>query len=124
MKRRTEVLLLVAAAATLAGCEGVPVHIENAVPPDIDRSQVRIIEADAHGYQILLLIPVALGTRHARAWEELQEKAGDAYITDVELREGWYWALIGTVYHSTFRAKAYPRNRPADPPPDGLDGTQ
>jgi hypothetical protein len=98
-----------ALALTSAGCHGMPVHIDNVVPDDLDHSTGRVVEGDAYGFQFILLIPMGVNTRHARAWADLQEKAGDAYVTDVELKEGWFYGLVGTLYHTTFRAKAYPR---------------
>ena len=97
-------------ALLAAGCHGTPVHIDNAVPDNIDRSTGHIVEGDAHGFQFILLIPMGVNTRHERAWEDLKSKAGDAYITNVEMKEGWFYGLIGTLYHTTFRATAYPRH--------------
>jgi len=101
--------LLLVAAVLAAGCAGTPIHIHNGVPPDIDRSTGRSVEGDAYGFQAILLIPMGVNTRHVRAWEELLGKAGDAYVTDVQLKESWTWCLVGTLYHTTLRATAYPR---------------
>jgi hypothetical protein len=100
-------------ALTCAACTGVPVRIDNAVPPEVDRSTGRVVEGDAYGVQLFLYIPAGVNTRHARAWEELQRNAGDAYVTNVELKEGWYYLLLGTLYHSSFRATAYPKAPPS-----------
>ena len=120
--RRILALAVLAAALVAAGCKGTPVHIDNVVPVDLDRSTGRVVEGKAYGFQFILLIPMGVNTRHARAWEELKANAGDAYITDVELKEGWFYGLIGTLYYSTFRAKAYPRKpgieMPVGPAPE------
>jgi hypothetical protein len=105
--------LLIAALVACAGCRGVPITIHNAVPPDIDRSTARTVEGDAYGVQAFLLIPIGIGTRHKRAWDDLLLKAGDSYVTNVELKEAWTWALLGTIYHTTFRATAYPKRAAA-----------
>jgi hypothetical protein len=106
---RRVALGLAAVLALCGACKGTPVFIDNGVPPGIDRSQARTVEGDAWGYQLLLFLPLGVNTRHARAWQELLDKAGDAYVTNVQLKEGWRWGVIGTFYHSTFRATAYPR---------------
>jgi len=112
MKRRAAVALVLC-AAVVAGCAGTPIHIHNAVPADVDRSTGRIVEGDAYGFQAILLIPMGVNTRHARAWRDLLEKAGDSYVTDVQLKEGWLYCLVGTLYHTTLRATAYPKTKTA-----------
>jgi hypothetical protein len=97
-------------ALLCAACKGAPIHIDNVVPSGIDHSTGRMVEGDAYGFQAMLLIPMGVNSRHERAWDELLTNAGDAYVTDVQLKETWYWALVGTLFHTTFRATAYPKN--------------
>jgi hypothetical protein len=113
MSARPLTAVALAAALATAGCRGVPVHIDNAVPPDIDRSAGRTIEGDAYGFQFVLLIPAGVNTRHERAWQEILDQAHGDYVTNVQLKEGWYYGIIGTLYHTTFRATAYPRRSTA-----------
>jgi hypothetical protein len=107
MRRLAAVCL---AALLCAACAGAPVRIDNYVPPDVDRGTGRVVEGSATGYQFMLFIPLGINDRHARAFEELKKNAGDAWITNVQEKEGWTYLLIGTAYTATFRATAYPKN--------------
>ena len=53
-------------------------------------------------------IPIKINGRQARAYEELKNAAGSDYITDVKIQESWTYAFLGTVYHTTLTATAYP----------------
>jgi hypothetical protein len=101
-------------AALCAACAGTPVRIGDAVPPNLDRTQGRAVFGTATGYQILQFIPYDNNDRHARAYEQLRENAGNAYITDVAVKESWTYLLLGTAYTTTFRATAYPKTGTAD----------
>ncbi len=114
------VLGCLALAALAAGCAGDPVHIDNYVPAGIDRGRGRVVEGSAGSFQLLILFPIRNGSRHARAWERLVEKAPNCWITDVQLKESWFYGFVGTGYHSTFRATAYPKDGSAAlPGPEG-----
>jgi hypothetical protein len=102
-------------AALCAACAGAPVRIGDTVPPDVDRSQGRAVFGTATGYQIFECIPYDNNDRHARAYQQLKQNAGDAYITDVAVKESWTFLLLGTGYTTTFRAMAYPKPAAAAP---------
>ena len=101
--------------SSLAGCVGTKVEIASYVPPNVDRSQGRTVTASSTGFQLFWLIPIAINTRQARAYEQLQRRAGDAYITDVKIMEGWRYAFVGTIYKTQFEATAYPRTPVVEP---------
>ncbi len=102
-------------AALCAACAGTPVRIGDTVPPDVDRTQGRAVFGTATGYQILACIPYDNNDRHARAYRQLKQNAGDAYITDVAVKESWTYLGVGTAYTTTFRATAYPKPAAAAP---------
>lgn len=104
-------------ACSLAGCVGTKVEISSYVPPNIDRSCGRTVTGSATGFQLFTLIPIAMNRRHERAYEKLKARAGDAYITDVKIQEGWRYAFVGTIYKTQFEATAYPKT--ATIPPAG-----
>jgi hypothetical protein len=101
---------IVLLGALSVGCAGHPVQFHNAVPAGIDRSGARQVEGSASGLQLLHFIPIGTNSRHARAYQQLLAEAGDAYVTDVKMREGWWYALVGTIYRTTFQATAYPKS--------------
>jgi hypothetical protein len=96
-------------AALCSGCAGVPVQVGDRVPPDADRSDGRTVWGTATGYQILQFIPYDNNDRHERAYAQLKQSAGDAWITDVAVKEAWTYLFLGTAYTTTFRATAYPK---------------
>jgi hypothetical protein len=117
---RTSVALAIATlsvAALCAACAGTPVRVGDTVPPDVDRSHGRAVFGVATGYQILAIFPYDNNDRHARAYQQLKQMAGDAYVTDVAVKESWTYLGLGTAYTTTFRAKAYPKS-PAPAPAD------
>jgi len=100
-------------AALCAACHGVPVQVGDIVPADVDRTTGRAVWGEATGYQILLVVPYDNNDRHARAYEQLKQRAGDAWITDVAVKESWTYLVLGTAYTTTFRATAYPKTAAA-----------
>jgi hypothetical protein len=98
-----------ALAVLCSSCKGTPVQVGDYLPPDVDRSRGRQVEGEASGFQLFHFIPISNNDRHARAYADLVSAAGDSYITNVQVKEGWTWAAVGTVYHTTFRATAYPK---------------
>jgi hypothetical protein len=120
--RRTSAVLSAAtfaAAGLCAACTGVPVRIGDQVPSDVDRTKGRAVFGTATGYQILQCIPYDNNDRHQRAYEQLRQNAGEAYVTDVAVKESWTYLFLGTAYTTTFRATAYPKPSPVPPPPSG-----
>jgi hypothetical protein len=91
------------------GCIGTVVHLQSAPLEEVGSSKWRTITGHASGFQLFLLIPLNIHNRHARAYERLLHEAGSDCIADIRIQEKWKYAFIGTVYSTTFIAKAYPR---------------
>ena len=102
-------------ACFLAGCAGTKVNIDSYVPQNVDRTGGKTVKGSASGFQLFWLIPISINGRQARAYEELKRNAGNAYITDVKIMEGWRYAFVGTVYVTDFEATAYPKDAAMGP---------
>jgi len=108
-------LLSVVAIATFAiwftGCAGKPITFKSVDPKSYAdmKDKGRTITASASGFQLLLLIPISVNTRHESAYGQLLAQANGDYITDVKIEESWTYAFIGTVYTTTITATAYPK---------------
>jgi hypothetical protein len=101
------------ACLLLAACSGTPIKT-GATNQRIDTAETdfgkgRRITASASGFQLLLLIPISINSRHERAYRTLLSQAGSDYVTDIKINESWAYALVGTVYKTTIEAVAYPR---------------
>lgn len=99
----------------LQGCAGTPVSM--GVTHGFDRAAYdmenpRKVSISTSGLQLLLFIPIALNDRHARAYSALEAQAGGGLISDVQVRESWTYAFVGTVYKTTIDANVYPRRQP------------
>lgn len=108
----TKGLAALAASAVLAGCAGVPVNFSERSVTDraqVESKQGRKISAKASGFQLLLLIPIAVNGRQSNAYEALLKEAGDSVLTDITVTESWTYAFVGTIYTTTIEATAYPR---------------
>ena len=93
-----------------AGCAGKAVQIESIADQAYDASKGREVEISASGLQLLLLIPIMINSRQARAYQALCNMAGaDHVITNVRVQESWKYAFVGTVYTTTMRATLYPK---------------
>lgn len=90
------------------GCSGVPVRMVSSPQRSIDTTKGRVIYARSCGFQLLLLIPIMVNGRQARAYQALLMTAGSDYITDVKMKESWIYGFVGTAYCSEFQATAYP----------------
>lgn len=112
MKTIRIILTLIVACFVFSGCTGAPVAFNAAnqqlETANVDFSNGRNLSASASGFQLLLLIPININDRQERAFQILRGQAGDAYITDIKIKESWTWAFVGTVYKTTIEAKAYP----------------
>lgn len=104
---------LAIACLLLAACSGAPIKTgatnQRIDTANIDFAQGRKISASASGFQLLLLIPISINSRHERAHKILLAQAGGDYVTDVKINESWTYALVGTVYKTTLEAMAYPQ---------------
>ena len=93
-------------------CSGRPIKLicvnQCSNMANVDFSKGRTISSTAFGLQLFLFIPIAINSRHARAWHALLAQAGADYVTDVKIKEDWTWAYVGTVHSTTIEATAYP----------------
>lgn len=104
--------IIILSLFVLSGCAGRPIELgptnTKTNLTDIDFNNGRNLSATASGFQLLLLIPIQINSRHERAYQILQGQAGGDYITDIEIQESWGWGFVGTIYTTTIKAKAYP----------------
>ena len=97
-------------AVSLSGCVGEVMRVGPVTDMgSIDRTRGRRISAQATGLQLFAVLPIGTNSRHAEAFEDLREQAGNDVIADVSLRESWYYAVFGTVFTTAMEATAYPR---------------
>ena len=106
---KTSLLLFAGASLLLSGCVGGPVTLKSFPATDVVVASGRPISADACGFQLLLLLPLGVNSRLERAFEELQEKAGNDQIANLTIEENWGYGFVGTVYCTKLQAKAYQR---------------
>jgi len=108
---------LAVASLLLAACSGTPIKTgaarQGIDTANVDFSKGRKISASASGFQLLLLIPISINSRHERAFRTLLGQAGDDYVTDIKINESWTYAFVGTVYRTTLEATAYPKTSEA-----------
>ena len=90
------------------GCVGTKVNFANAPVGNLDLTRSRTISGSSSGFQLLLFIPIGINGRQAEAYERLKQAAGTDLITDIRIQESWTYAFVGTVYHTTLTATAYP----------------
>ena len=109
MKTFSKILMAIFVMA-LFGCSGYPVKVESVTDQTtIDKTQGRKISAQASGFQLLLLIPININSRHERAYQALMDRAGNGRIADLNVIESWTYALVGTLYTTTMEATVYPK---------------
>ena len=97
---------VVCMVAMLAACQGVPIKLSTDTTPVAYNANVSTVEAKSCGFQLLMLIPINVNKRHARAWSTLQMRAHGAALTDVKVMDEWFWAGVGTIYCTTLSATA------------------
>ena len=89
-------------------CSGTPVSFATGQSPPLDLEHGRSIKAEACGFQLFLLFPIAVNGRQERAYESLRKQSGSDFITEVAVRERWVYGLVGTVYCTELTAMARP----------------
>jgi hypothetical protein len=102
----------VACAVLLAGCAGTPANFAPKGVTDvaqIDTTKGRKISSEASGFQLLLLIPIKVNSRHVDAYQGLVDQAGDGVLADITVTESWKYAFVGTIYTTTMEATVYPK---------------
>ena len=66
-----------------------------------------MVSSGACGFQLLLLIPIGINSRQTRAYDALVQNAGGAALTDVKMRERWFYGFVGTGYCTELTATVY-----------------
>ncbi len=94
---------------SVAACVSGPATFKTPLPGSYDASRGREISTGACGFQLLLVIPIAINSRFERAYHALNRLAGDNVLTNVRLQEKWTYAFIGTVYCTNLEATADPK---------------
>lgn len=113
--------IAVLAGGLLAGCQGLPLDLSKRGVTDraqIDPYKGRRIAAEATGFQLLLLIPIAINGRYQTAYNDLLRQAGDDLLSDVTVTESWQWGFVGTLHTTRIEATAYPRKAAVTPAAD------
>ena len=107
--RSKRVALLTASLwiASVPGCVSQPVRLEAPTAPIAAGATGRPVSASACGFQLLLLIPIAINSRQARAYASLKEQAGDDVLTEVKVSERWFYGLVGSGYCTDLSGTAY-----------------
>ncbi len=108
-------VMAVLVSAVGFGCMGTQVHFSDAPMEKLDLSRGRTVKARASGLHLFGLIPLGINNRQVRAYEKLKAEAGEDYLTDITIRDGWKWVVIGNKYVTVLTAVAYPdkTKRPA-----------
>jgi len=101
---------------SFTGCYGIPVKFNTMPAQSYDATRGRTVEGSACGFQLLAFIPISINDRAWRAYSELVQEAGADYVTDIKVKEKWYYAALGTVYCTEMQATAYPKIVPAAVP--------
>ena len=111
LKQLLSVITIAVFGVWLSGCAGKPITFKSVDPKSYAdvKDKGRTITASASGFQLLLLIPMGINTRHESAYGQLLAQANGDYITDVKIEESWTYAFVGTVYTTTITATAYPK---------------
>ncbi len=110
---KTIVGLATLACLILSGCSGTPIRFGDDVKRKVNLANVDFtrgekISASASGFQLLLLIPIEINSRHQRAYQDLRSQAEGYYLTDIKITESWTYAFVGTIYTTKLQATAYP----------------
>jgi hypothetical protein len=111
LKQRLNTVLIVAATLCMTACVG-GVSFPKPPGPDVDRTKFTEVSAIACGYHLIHVLPLGTTGRQERAYTELVELAKGNYVGDIEMTEHWYYGIIGSLYCTSLKAKAYARLDP------------
>ena len=106
---KLKIIIISAVILFICGCTGSPISVKSVTSKDVDLNSGRPVSAEGCGFQLLLFIPIKINSRLERAFEELNQKAGNDMIANLSIEEDWTYGLVGTLYCTTLRATAYPR---------------
>ncbi|MFI5317119.1 MAG: hypothetical protein ACHQ6T_15570 [Myxococcota bacterium] len=100
-------IFVVVLCATLVGCSAHSIRLDDFEDAKINESRPREIKAETCGY-LLGFIAFRARSQLIRLERRLKEAANGGAITNVRVKESWYWA-VGTLLCTEVRATAYPR---------------
>ncbi len=107
--RLIKLTMIAALCVAVAACASAPVSFKSMADQKYDATKGRAISSSSCGFQLLLLIPIMTNHRQEQAYMALKDKADGDYMTDIKIRESWYYAFIGTLYCTEMQAMAYPK---------------
>jgi len=107
--RLLKMAMIAGLCIVLASCASTPVSFKSIADLRYDTTKGRVVSGSACGFQLFLLIPIMTNNRAELAYMSLMHQAGSDYVTDVKVRESWYYAFLGTVYCTELQATAYPK---------------
>jgi hypothetical protein len=99
-------LALVLGLSILTACTGMPVALGTRTATAVPQGAARAVSAQGCGFQLLLLIPIEVNSRQERAYQALVAAAGGDYLTDIQVKERWTYAFVGTRYCTILEANA------------------
>jgi hypothetical protein len=88
----------------LSGCVG---HYYQMPTPPVDLNKYEVVaegEETATGIMLFQLIPIQQNSKIARATQALMEAYGGDAVTNVQVRERWFWAWVLNGYKTDVRA--------------------
>jgi hypothetical protein len=96
-----KILLVVAAAALMAGCTSDPLVFRKC-----DMSKAVVMgesEGEATGFMLFQVIPIGQNDRFKNAYAEAVSKLGGTCLMDPVIEEKWFWAYVMNGY--SFKVK-------------------
>ncbi len=104
-------LWLIVVLLFMSSCVGTRVNFQQSIDSmeNYDLSKGRQIYSEASGFQLLLLIPISLNSRHTRAYTILLAQADGGYISNIKVQEAWSYGFVGTQYTTRMEATVYPK---------------
>lgn len=99
----------------LAGCTG---HYYKVPNPPVDMSKYEVVGAGsetATGIMLFNFIPIQQNNKIERATDSLMRTYGGDAVTDVQVRERWFWAWVLNGYKTDVQATILRRRAEALP---------
>lgn len=109
--RRLGRFLVLCSLLLAAGCVSTTTHIDPMSPLPPNKRPGQVVSSRACGFMLLGFLPIRTWSRNWRAYELLKRKARRGVLADVEVRESWSYAFIGTKYCTTMNALVYKEGR-------------
>ena len=94
--------------ATFLGCTTNSIRLDDYEDVKINDSRPKDIKAESCGF-LMGMIPFRMKSQLIRLDRQYRYSANGGAITNVRVRESWYWWGIGTLLCTEVRATAYPR---------------